>query len=267
MDTPFSTPFAARAIVAAELAAAIGAWRFPLILDVRREPAFAAAPRSLPGAIRRAPEGVAEWAATLELGRLVVAACVHGHEVSQGVAAALAAQGHDARFLDGGIEGWRATGRPMAAKPGAPSLWVTRARPKVDRIACPWLIRRFIDPDARILFVPADSVLAVAAETGATAFDAPGAPLHHRGERCSLDAIIHDHAIAAPGLARLAAIVRGADTDRLDLAPECAGLFAAAQGYALRFDDDQAQLRHGLVLYDALHAWCMARDAAEGAPA
>lgn len=133
--------------------------------------------------------------------------------------------------------------------------WVTRERPKIDRIACPWLILRFVDHEARFLFVPPGRVMAVAAEEGATPFDVPGVELTHDGPLCSFDAILKKYQLADPALAEIALIVRGADTDRHDLAPQCAGLFAVSVGLSHLFRDDHEQLRHGLILYDALYAW------------
>ena len=243
-------------ILAEELLAATLAFPGPQILDVRRDAAFTAAAQSLPRAIRRDPEAVPAWAGALEAHRPVIAFCVHGHEVSQGVAAALAARGLAARYLEGGIEGWAALGLPLAGKPGRPSLWVTRARPKVDRVACPWLIRRFLDPDARLLFVPPAEVARVAEATGATAFDIPDAPYTHEGEGCSFDAFVARHRPQDEALALLARIVRGADTERPDLHPAAGGLFAAALGFSALITEDHALLRHAFPLYDALYLWC-----------
>jgi hypothetical protein len=135
--------------------------------------------------------------------------------------------------------------------------WVTREHPKIDRIACPWLIRRFIEPDAEFLYVPTERVFAVAAETGATAYDIPGAePFSHNGELCSFDAFIREYKLTDPALRTLAVIVRGADTARHDLAPEAAGLHAISLGLSANFPDDPAMLKQGMVIYDALYAWC-----------
>jgi hypothetical protein len=134
--------------------------------------------------------------------------------------------------------------------------WVTRERPKVDRIACPWLIARFIDKDPEFLFVPAPRVQAVANETGAAPYDVPDVELTHIGEFCSFDAFLKRYELADPALAQLAVIVRGADTGRLDIAPEAAGLLAVSLGLSAIFADDHEQLRHGMVVYDALYAWC-----------
>ena len=134
--------------------------------------------------------------------------------------------------------------------------WVTRERPKIDRIACPWLISRFIESEAEFLYVPAGEVLAVARDTGAIPYDVPGVELSHVGEQCSFDAFLAKYALTDPALERLAVIVRGADTSRLDLAPQSAGLYAISLGLSATFADDHEMLRYGLVMYDALYAWC-----------
>ena len=134
--------------------------------------------------------------------------------------------------------------------------WITRERPKIDRIACPWLIARFIDKQPEFLFVPAGNVLRMAGETGAVAYDIPGVELSHVGEECSFDTFLKKYDLIAPALQDLAVIVRGADTDRLDLAPQCAGLLAISLGLSHNFTDDRKMLEHGLVIYDALYAWC-----------
>jgi hypothetical protein len=134
--------------------------------------------------------------------------------------------------------------------------WVTRERPKIDRIACPWLVARFIDASPEFLFVPSSEVLRVAAQTGAVAYDIPGVELSHMGEGCSFDAFMQKYALNAPALTRLALIVRAADTSRLDLAPEAPGLLAISHGLSRNFTDDHEMLRQGMVLYDALYAWC-----------
>ncbi|MBI1752640.1 MAG: chromate resistance protein [Acidobacteria bacterium] len=134
--------------------------------------------------------------------------------------------------------------------------WVTRERPRIDRIACPWLVLRFIDQAAEFLYVPKDQVLSVAETTGATPFDVPGVELGHVGERCSFDAFLKRYELVDPALDRLAIIVRGADTNRLDLAPESPGLLAISRGLGANIQDDQAQLQMGLIVYDALYTWC-----------
>ena len=147
---------------------------------------------------------------------------------------------------------------PFAARnrrAGGTVKWVTRARPKIDRIACPWLIQRFIDPEAEFLFVPPDEVPRVARELGATPFDVEGVELSHDGPHCSFDAILARYGLPEPALHDLATIVRGADTDRLELAPQCAGLLAISLGLSRLFAEDHEQLRHGFVMYDALYLW------------
>ncbi|HEU0200602.1 MAG TPA: chromate resistance protein ChrB domain-containing protein [Burkholderiaceae bacterium] len=134
--------------------------------------------------------------------------------------------------------------------------WVTRERPKIDRIACPWLIARFVDCDAEFLYVPPAQVLDTAQRTGAIAYDVPGVELTHDGESCSFDAILRKYELRDSALAKLATIVRGADTDRLDLAPQCAGLLAISLGLVHNHADDHDVLAHGMVMYDALYAWC-----------
>jgi len=139
--------------------------------------------------------------------------------------------------------------------------WITRERPKVDRVACPWLIARFIDRDAQFLFVPPAEVARVAAETGAIPFDVEGVELSHVGPACSFDAFLAKYGLTSPALGDLARIVRGADTARPDLAPECAGLLAVSLGLSRLFSDDKEQLAHGFVVYDALYRWLLeARD-------
>ena len=134
--------------------------------------------------------------------------------------------------------------------------WVTRERPKIDRIACPWLISRFIESEAEFLYVPAGEVLAVARDTGAIPYDVPGVELSHVGEQCSFDAFLAKYALTDPALERLAVIVRGADTSRPDLTPQCEGLLAVSYGLSANYPDDHEMLKHGMVMYDALYAWC-----------
>lgn len=139
--------------------------------------------------------------------------------------------------------------------------WVTRERPKIDRIACPWLIARFIDKSPEFLYVPSDQVLRVAQETGATPYDIPGVEMSHVGELCSFDAFLEKYNLTNPALLQLAVIVRGADTDRLNLAPQSPGLLAISLGLSRNFKDDHELLRLGMVIYDALYAWCQSGHA------
>lgn len=245
------------AISTAELMQALSSAQPPIVIDVRRAPAFRAAGTLIDGALRRTPESVQQWAPTLPRSSNVVVYCVHGHEVSQNARTALAAQNIPARYLDGGIEAWRSNGGALRAKPvDASSRWVTRERPKIDRIACPWLIARFIDPEAEFLYVPTPQVREIAAERQATAYDVPEVEFTHVGERCSFDAFILKFRLQDPALDALATIVRGADTGELDLAPQAAGLAAVSLGLSRLFADDHEMLRHGMTLYDALYLWC-----------
>ena len=265
MDTV--RPASPAAIAPNELYRLLGGPHCPLLIDVRKGPAFDEDLAMLPGALRVAPETIAGWSAPTHAKSLVVY-CVHGHEVSKGAAAALAGRGFHTTYLEGGIALWREMGMPLLKKSPrfgvpheAPTRWVTRERPKIDRIACPWLVRRFVDPRAEFLYVPAATVLAVAEAQGATAYDSPGAPLEHDGDLCSFDAFIKAFDLRDPALDDLAAIVRGADTGRPQLAPQAHGLLAISQGLSLNFSDDHAMLEHGMVVYDALYAWCRhARD-------
>jgi rhodanese-related sulfurtransferase len=229
-----------------------------LIIDVRREEAFRWATDMVAGALWRDPERVTEWAGELPRASRVVAYCMHGHEVSRGVAKALGEQGIDARVLEGGIEqGWKPAGGALDRKAaGSNTRWVTRERPKIDRIACPWLVARFVDPAAEFFYVPTTEVLAAAKERDATPYDVPDVHFSHEGERCSFDAFLRHYRLEDPALERLALIVRGADTARPDLAPQASGLAAISLGLSRKFADDHEMLKYGLVMYDALYAWC-----------
>ena len=140
--------------------------------------------------------------------------------------------------------------------------WVTRARPKVDRVACPWLIKKFVDPEAEFLYVPADRVMDIAEREGAIPYDVPDVELGHHGSECSFDAIIKKYNLADPALQRMALIVRGADTAAKHLAPESPGLEAIAFGFQLAYRDDLAQLAAELPVYDALYAYCQQQEKA-----
>jgi rhodanese-related sulfurtransferase len=224
----------------------------PVVIDVRKHATYLAAPDTIRGALRRDPATVDAWKATLPRGARVVVYCVHGHEVSQGVAKALGAG-----YLEGGIEAWREAGGELFPKPvAATSRWVTRERPKIDRIACPWLLRRFVDPDAEFLYVPTPQVRQVAQEKNAIPYDIPDVEFSHDGDFCSFDAFVKKFRLRDPALDELATIVRGADTNRLDLAPQAAGLAAVSLGLSINFRDDHAMLEQGMAVYDALHAWC-----------
>ena len=243
------------AITPFELTQRLDAFPPPTLVDVRRTEAFERDRNVIPGARKRAPEAVAEWANELEPSRPVVVYCVRGHEVSRDAAAALRERGLDARFVAGGLEAWRASGGRVAPY-AEPTRWVTRERPKIDRIACPWLVSRFIDPAAMFHYVPAAEVRAFADKNGATPYDIAGVPYGHDGERCSFDAFIRIHGLADAALDRLATIVRGADTGVPALTPQSAGLLATSHGLSELFPDDHAMLRAGMTMYDALYLWC-----------
>ncbi|MBC7609128.1 MAG: chromate resistance protein [Polaromonas sp.] len=262
-----------------ELGARLGRSDAPLLLDVRREGKFVESPHLIAGARRCAPENVAAFAAAqwaLDPQREIVVYCVYGHNVSADAAATLRAAGLNANNLAGGIEGgedgvdtpqdiaaWRAN-RPLTVTKRAdwgvtgeqPSRWITRARPKIDRIACPWLIRSFIDPRAEFFYVPTAQVFDEAKRLNAVAYDIPGAPVSHEGELCSFDVLLQAFELKNPALEMLVRIVRGADTDRLDLAPQSAGLVAFSLGLSQLHLDDHAMLKAAMPLYDALFAWC-----------
>lgn len=230
----------------------------PLLIDVRREAAFLAASDMAAGALRRDPASVDSWAAELPVAARIAVYCVHGHEVSQNIAKALRGRGLNAQFVEHGLEeGLRKAGGGLMAKPAAAATrWITRERPKVDRIACPWLISRFIDRNAEFLYVPSAIVKTVAVQNNAIPYDVPDVTFSHDGSRCSFDAFIDIYRLTDPALLQLADIVRGADTGHPEIAPESAGLVALSLGLSRLITDDHDQLRQGMVMYDALYLWC-----------
>lgn len=251
-------------ITVSQLSRLAGIAGAPLVIDVRTPEDFAADPRLLPGSVRREFVTVTKWAGTVKKPAVVV--CQKGFKLSQGVAAWLRHAGVKAESLEGGFEAWKAAGQPLVRSDRlgprdaeGRTVWVTRARPKIDRIACPWLIRRFVDPDAVFLFVAASEVLAVADRFNATPFDIEGVFWSHRGDRCTFDVLLDELGLDTEPLRHLATIVRGADTARLDLAPEAAGLLAISLGYSRNFRDDLEQLEAAMGIYDALYRW--SRDA------
>lgn len=230
----------------------------PRFFDVRLAEDVATLPRLIPMSSLM-PHG--EVAGLAEPPGRAVVICTKGRKLSEGAAAWLRSLGWQAEVLEGGILAWEAAGlplMPLADLPAPGSTWVTRHRPKIDRIACPWLIRRFIDPAARFLFVAPAEVAAVAERFGAIPFDVEDVRFSHRGENCSFDALLDDFQLHCEALDRLALVVRGADTDRHDLAPQAAGLLALSVGLSRMYRDDLAQLEAGMALYDALYRW--ARD-------
>jgi rhodanese-related sulfurtransferase len=254
-------------ITVSQLSRRIGLPDAPAIVDVRIDEDFAADPRLIPGARRRDFRAAAVWAAEYA-GRPVVVSCRRGEKLSQGAAAWLRHEGIAAETLEGGHEAWAGATQPLVREASLPprdargrTVWVTRARPKIDRIACPWLIRRFVDPQAVFLFVAPPEVAAVADRFAATSFDIDDVFWSHRGERCTFDTMLDEFGLEVPPLRHLADIVRGADTARPELAPEAPGLLAASLGLSRIHKDDLAQLEAGLALYDAFYRWC--RDAAD----
>jgi rhodanese-related sulfurtransferase len=251
-----------------KLARLVGTPTCPVLVDVRTDEDFAADPRLIPGSIRRSAYHAPDWIADTR-GLATVVYCQRGLKLSEGAAAWLRQGLVPADCLEGGALAWAAAGLPMVPDAKLPlrdgsgrTVWVTRARPKVDRIACPWLIRRFVDPAAVVLFVSPSEVMGVAEKFGATPFDIEGEGVFwsHRGELCTFDVMVEEFGLGGnDALRHLATIVRGADTARPDLAPEAAGLLAASLGLSRVYDDDLRQLDAGMTLYDAFYRWC--RDA------
>ncbi|WP_306114490.1 MULTISPECIES: sulfurtransferase/chromate resistance protein [unclassified Roseovarius] len=244
----------------------IGTPDCPAIADIRIEPDFGDDPHLIPGSFRHPHTDIPGLIKRLD-GRPCVIVCQKGIKLSQGLTAWLRSEGVTAEYLSGGMYGWRDTKgaprTPAAALPApvdGATLWVTRHRPKIDRIACPWLIRRFVDPGARFLFVSPAEVAGVADRFGATPFDVEDVFWSHRGACCTFDTMLDEFALGTEALRRLADVIRGADTNRHDLTPQSAGLLALSVGLSRQYRDDQAQLRAGLTFYDALYRW--ARDGA-----
>jgi rhodanese-related sulfurtransferase len=257
---PFPT-----SIATDKLARLIGTANTPALIDVRTDEDFAADARLIPGAIRRNHHDPAQWGKEFA-GRAAIVICQRGQQLAQGAAAWLRHVGVRAEVLEGGFEGWKAAGLPLVPTSKLPArdsqgrtVWVTRARPKVDRIACPWLIRRFVDPNAVFLFVSPPEVIAVGERFNAAPFDIENVFWSHRGELCTFDVMIAEFALATAPLLRLATMVRAADTGRPELSPEAPGLLAASLGLSRMYDNDLEQLEAGIALYDAFYRWC--RDA------
>lgn len=254
---------APHSIAADKLARLIGTAAAPAVVDLRPAPTH-----TVPGAILRDPRDASGWGTELT-GEAVVVVDAQGDAEAVAVAGLLRSMGASAEILEGGGEAWASSDRPALSLALLPprhrdgrTWWVTRMRPKVDRIACPWLIRRFVDPAARFLFVAPGEVMSVAAELGAEPFDVDGEGVFwsHRGERCTFDTMLDAFGLTRhTPLARLAAIVRGADTNQLDLVPEAAGLLAVSLGLSRVHGDDFDQLAAGMPIYDAFYRWC--RDA------
>jgi rhodanese-related sulfurtransferase len=250
-----------------KLSRLVGTANAPTIIDVRIEEHFSADPRLIPGAIRHSHKDVQDWAHEYN-GQSVVVICQWGMKLSEGTAAWLRHHNIAAESLEGGHVAWKQADLPTVPTDKIPkrdgrgrTVWVTRSRPKIDRIACPWLIRRFVDPGAVFLFVPPAEVIDVAERFGATPFDVENVFWSHQGELCTFDVMVREFGLSTPALERLATMVRAADTARLDLSPEAPGLLAASLGLSRMYDDDLEQLNAGMLLYDAFYRWC--RDAAK----
>jgi rhodanese-related sulfurtransferase len=248
-----------------KLARLIGTANTPALIDVRTDEDFAADPRLIPGAVRRSHKDAADWSGEFT-GNSAIVVCMRGAKLAQGTAAWLRNADVSAETLEGGFEGWKEANLPLINTSKLPprdakgrTVWVTRARPKIDRIACPWLIRRFVDPNAVFLFVAPSEVVAVGERFNAVPFDIENVFWSHRGELCTFDVMVEEFGLATPPMLRLATMVRAADTGRLDLSPEAPGLLAASLGLSRMYDDDLEQLEAGIVLYDAFYRWC--RDA------
>lgn len=251
-------------ITPAQLLRKIGTPDVPVIVDISIPEDFEDDPILIPGAIRHAHTDIAGLMAKLS-GRHSIIVCQKGIKLSQGVSAWLRSEGLSSQYLQGGNYGWRAHAGaprvPFAALPvtaGPTTLWVTRHRPKIDRIACPWLIRRFVDPNARFLFVSPAEVTGVAQRFEATPFDVEGVYWTHDGPKCTFDKMLDTFNLRTDALDRIATVVRAADTNKLDHSPQAAGLLALSVGLSRQYRDDNAQMEAGLALYDALYRW--ARD-------
>jgi rhodanese-related sulfurtransferase len=244
-------------ITVSQLSRLIGLPDTPVLLDVRKDEDYERDPRLLPASRRQSFSAVSAWSHEFR-GRSAIVICEKGLKLSQGVAAFLRHEGVDAQTLEGGFEAWREGGHLLLKTNKLPSR-DEKARPKIDRIACPWLIRRFVDRDAVFLFVGASEVLAVAERFDATPFDIENVFWSHRGETCTFDTMIEEFGLQSEALERLAVIVRAADTARLDLAPQAEGFLAASLGYSRMYKDDLTQLDAAMPLYDAFYRW--SRDA------
>ena len=231
----------------------------PLVVDICTDDDFAEDSYLIPGSIKHPHSDLDGLIARLA-GRPVIVSCQKGLKLSQGLMSRLRARGVDAQYLSGGMYGWRdepdAPRIPFAALPKS-NLWVTRHRPKIDRIACPWLIRRFVDANAEFMFVSPDQVAGVADRYSATPFDIPDVALTHQNDKCTFDAMLDLFNLRTQALNRMSGVIRSADTGRDD-SPQAAGLLAMSVGLSRMYRDDHAQLNAAMPLYDALYRW--ARD-------
>lgn len=264
MDTTKPSEFS---ISPADLLVQLTGDHAPLVIDVRKNDPFLNSEYTLPGALRRDPLLVDIWASALPKSQAVLVYCVYGHEVGINTMTVLRQRGVNATVLQGGIEDWRSAGLPLNSKTARQNTrWVTRARPKIDRIACPWLIRRFVDSEAEFLYVPVEQVRQVAIEQSATSYDVNAnvaeTKFTHVGDLCSFDAFVNHYRLGQDlAIARLATIVRAADMDKLGLSPEAAGLLAISLGMSRMYQDDHDMLEAMMPVYDGLFAWCKDKEA------
>ena len=250
-----------------QLSRMVGLPGAPVLIDVRPCDGCRSEGNVLPAARQMKSQTVSAWAHSFS-GRRVIVYCQDGRNLSQGTAAWLRQAGIDAQTLEGGFEAWRQAKQPQLRTDRLPdrdeagrTVWVTRARPKIVRIACPWLIHRFIDPAAVFLFVAPSEVASVAEQFAATPFDTGHGVWNDRGGACTFDVMLEEFNLKTGPLSRLASIVRGADTGLPDLTPQSGGLLAISLGYSRMFRDDVAQLNAAMPVYDALYRWC--RDGTE----
>jgi rhodanese-related sulfurtransferase len=245
----------------------IGTPKCPTLIDLRAQNEFDADPRLIPSSRHCTFEKLEVWSEFSDSHPAVVI-CQEGASASQGVAAWLRDKGVPAEVLEEGFQAWRQAALPLVPVSKLPpvdgqgrTVWVTRARPKIDRIACPWLIRRFVDPRAVFLFVPPSDVVEVAERFGGAPFDIEDVFWSHRGDTCTFDTMVEEFGLGTPPLLHLASMVRGADTARPELSPQAPGLLAASLGLSRMYADDLEQLEAGMLLYDAFYRWC--RDATD----
>ena len=232
----------------------------PALVDVRSEDDCAVQPRIIPGALRRHAQQVKEWVNTLPCRSMVVVYSVRGDGSSSAVVDTLNKLGRPARRLEGDMDAWFAAGLPTVRirrdlQVAGPSRWITRERPKIDRLACPWLIRRFIDPEAQFFYTPSHRVRSDAKALGAEPYDIPDVTFSHRGPRCTFDAFLDEFELDDPVLNHIRAIVRAADTGALEDAREAPGLLAISLGLSANITDDILLLEQAMPLYDAMYAW------------
>lgn len=254
-------------ISVAQLNKLVGTHNAPVLIDVRDDEDFAEDPQYIPTAIRCSHLDVSQLAEGLKNSHVVVY-CQKGLKLGEGASAILRTHGVRTEVLHGGYLAWREAKFPVIAHKLLPprnaagqTVWVTRHRPKIDRIACPWLIRRFVDRNAQFLYVGASAVEAVADKFNGVAFDVEGVFWSHRDELCTFDVMVKEFGLNTDPLIQLATIVRAADTNQPELAAESRGLLAASLGLSRMFSDDLEQLDAGCLLYDAFYRWC--RDATD----